>query len=222
MCVTRRKCEEDDAVATRVASRPERRHHLGRLEWEGRSDDISSGTQGPPICVGSHHDDDETIHRSIAQLEFERAELGLAIMEARHELERADAAGQIADAVPRAHVALVSTDGNLGSEGKARQPRAKGADQTDRRRIANRVAFRVQLDTSSKPNGRGVATELVGTLPGRSRSLVGEHRRRRNAELAPNLAQGQADIEPGVSQVVAQLLNVALHEPSGALEAAFS
>jgi hypothetical protein len=99
--------------------------------------------------MGSHHDDDETVHRSVAQLQFERAELSLAIMEARHELECADAAGKITDTIPRAHVTLVSTDGNLGSEGKARQPRAKRANQPDRRSIANRVAFRVQPDTSS-------------------------------------------------------------------------
>jgi hypothetical protein len=55
-----------------------------------------------------------------------------------------------------------------------------------------------------------------------SSSLVGEHRRGGDAELAPNLAQRQARIEAGVAQVVAQLLDVALHEPGGALEAAFS
>ncbi len=98
--------------------------------------------------MGSHHDDDETVHRSVAQLQFERAELSLAIMEARHELECADAAGKITDTIPRAHVTLVSTDGNLGSEGKARQPRAKRANQPDGCRVADRISIRIRSDAN--------------------------------------------------------------------------
>lgn len=48
-----------------------------------------------------------------------------------------------------------------------------------------------------------------------------EHRRRRDTDLAPNLAQRQAGVQAGVAQVVTQLLKVALHEPCGPLEATF-
>ena len=213
--------DKDQCVATWVCTRAKRDEGSLGADRKCRLDHVDGSGNGTPVRVCCPDHDDQSEECRVALFEQCLAQLSLAVVKSRDELDAA-ATGQLKRGVKGAPVRGPGGHELLQLHLAGWHSRPKVADELELGRVMQRRTLRIGLHSDAHTHRRGMPRERGWAATRHAAALASQDRRGRRSDPPPDELERQARSQPGAAQITAHFFNVTPHQPHSTIEAPFA